>query len=245
MGGVRRCASDDGDRQGAAVQAARAHGARSGGVMERLRSRGERKRIEILRAAAAVFRRRGYHGASVDQIASALNMAPGNLYYYFRNKEEILYVCHDYSLGLILKELKEVEQSALPPDRQIHRLIVAFVHLFIDVLHGTAWTLEVEALSPPLLKKVIAKRDRIDRGFRTILTDGMTEGVFADRDPKLVAFVIFGAINWIPRWYDPAGPATSHEIAHVFADCLVAGLQNEDRMALAAAGLGRSRRRVG
>jgi AcrR family transcriptional regulator len=198
------------------------------------RSRGERKRIEILRAAAAVFRRRGYHGASVDQIASALNMAPGNLYYYFRNKEEILYVCHDYSLGLILKELEEVEQSHLPPDRQIHRLIVAFVHLFIDVLHGTAWTLEVEALSPPLLKKVIAKRDRIDRGFRKILTEGMRSGLFVQRNPKLVAFVIFGAINWIPRWYDPAGQATSHQIAQAFADYLVAGLQNADRVVLRA-----------
>jgi AcrR family transcriptional regulator len=208
--------------------------------MDRLPSRSERKRIEILRAAAGVFRRRGYHGASVDQIASALNMAPGNLYYYFRNKEEILYVCHDYSLTLILKELKDVEQSQLPPDRQIHRLIVAFVHLFIDVLHGTAWTLEVEALSPPMLKKVIAKRDRIDRGFRKILAEGMRSGLFARRDAKLVAFVIFGAINWIPRWYDPAGRATTHEIAQAFADYLVAGLQNADRIVLRAVS-GRSR----
>jgi AcrR family transcriptional regulator len=198
------------------------------------RPRVEQKRIEILRAAAAIFRRRGYHGASVDQIASALNMAPGNLYYYFRNKEEILYACHDYSLGLILKELKEVEQSGLPPDRQIHRLIAAFVHLFIDVLHGTAWTLEVEALSPPLLKKVIARRDRIDRAFRKIIGDGVTSGQFARRDPKLTSFVIFGAINWIPRWYDPAGRATSHEIAQVFADYLVAGLQKTNRLALTA-----------
>jgi len=194
--------------------------------MNRPRPRGERKRIDILRAAAAIFRRRGYHGTSVDQIASALNMAPGNLYYYFRNKEEILYVCHDYSLGLILKELKDVEQSHIAPDRQIHRLIVSFVHLFIDVLHGTAWTLEVEALSPALRKRIIAKRDRIDKGFRTIISSGMRSGVFAARDPKLASFVIFGAINWIPRWYDPAGRATSHEIAQVFADYLVAGLQN-------------------
>jgi AcrR family transcriptional regulator len=213
--------------------------------MPRLRPSTQRKRVEIRRAAAAVFRRRGYHGASIGHISRALKMAKGHLYYYFRNKEEILYVCHDYSLDLILKELKTVEQSTLAPDRQIHRLIVSFVHLFIDVLHGTAWTLEVEALSPPLLKKVIAKRDRIDRGFRRILTAGMASGVFAERDPKLVAFVIFGAINWIPRWYDPAGRATSHEIAQVFAGCLVAGLQNADQMALAAIAPSRSRRRAG
>jgi AcrR family transcriptional regulator len=205
--------------------------------------RSERKRIEILRAAAAIFRRRGYHGTSVDQIAGALNMAPGNLYYYFRNKEEILYVCHDYSLGLILKELEDVERSGLPPDRQIHRLIVSFVHLFIDVLHGTAWTLEVEALSPPLLKKIIAKRDRIDSGFRTIIGAGMRAGIFAARDAKLTSFVIFGAINWIPRWYDPAGRATSHEIAQAFADYLVAGLQHAGEAAPSAPAAARARGR--
>ena len=193
------------------------------------RPRTQHKRVEILRAAAAVFRRRGYHGASIDQIAGALQMAKGNLYYYFRNKEEILYVCHDYSLGLILKELSAVEQSGLPADRQIHRLIVSFVHLFIDVLHGTAWTLEVEALSPPLLKRIIAKRDHIDKGFRKILRDGMKSGLFAKRDVKLTGFVMLGAINWIPRWYDPAGRATSYEIANLFADYLVAGLRHGAR----------------
>jgi len=195
----------------------------------RPRPRTRRKRVEILRAAAAVFRRRGYHGASIGQIARALKMAKGNLYYYFRSKEEILYVCHDYSLDVILKELRAVERSPLSPDQRLHRLIVSFVHLFIDVLHGTAWTLEVEALSAPLLKKIVTKRDRIDRGFRRILVSGMRTGVFTDRDPKLVSFVIFGAINWIPRWYDPAGRATSDEIAQVFADCLVAGVRNAER----------------
>jgi AcrR family transcriptional regulator len=187
-------------------------------------SRKARKRIDILRSAAAMFRRRGYHGASVDQIASALHMTKGNLYYYFKNKEEILYVCHDYSLDLILNELRQVERSGLPPERRVHRLIVSFVHLFIDVLKGTAWTLEVEALSPPLLKKVVAKRDRIDKGFRKIIQQGMDAGTFAKTDPKLVTFAILGAINWIPRWYDPAGKATSDEIAQAFGDYLIAGL---------------------
>ena len=184
----------------------------------------EGKRFEILMSAAAAFRHRGYHGASVDEIASALNMTKGNLYYYFKNKEEILYVCHDYSLDLILKTLKEVEDSGAPPEKKVHRLIESFVHLYIDVLKGTAWTLEVEALSPPHRKKIIEKRDRFDRGFRAILLEGMQSGVFAPSNSKLLAFAILGAINWIPRWYDPSGRASAGEIARVFADFLSAGM---------------------
>ena len=183
-----------------------------------------RRRAEILKSAAAAFRHSGYHGASVDQIASALNMTKGNLYYYFKNKEEILYVCHDYSLDLVLKQLKDVERSQSSPDQKLHQLVRSFVHLFIDVLPGTVWTLDLEALSPPLLKKIIAKRDRFDRGVRRILKQGMDQGVFAPGNPKLLTFAIMGAINWIPRWFDPAGTAKSDEIAQVFADYLVTGL---------------------
>jgi hypothetical protein len=66
------------------------------------------RRVEILRAAAACFHRRGYHGASVEEIAKALQMTKGNLYYYFKDKEEILFFCHDYSLDLLLDLLRRV-----------------------------------------------------------------------------------------------------------------------------------------
>ena len=51
-------------------------------------------RIDILKSAAKAFRRLGYHGATVETIAAALRMKKGNLYYYFKNKEEILFACH-------------------------------------------------------------------------------------------------------------------------------------------------------
>src|SRR5690242_6911252 len=70
-------------------------------------------RIEILKSAAAAFRKLGYHGATVEQIASALRMKKGNLYYYFRNKEEILFACHQYSLDRLLALLDEVERSEI------------------------------------------------------------------------------------------------------------------------------------
>ena len=112
------------------------------------------RRIEILKSAAAAFRRRGYHGASVDEIASALEMTKGNLYYYFKNKEEILFACHEYSLDKLLALMSDVQAESTSPEAKLRRLVLAFVHLILDDLHGTALTLDPEALSPPLLKRL-------------------------------------------------------------------------------------------
>jgi AcrR family transcriptional regulator len=183
-----------------------------------------KKRLEILRSAAAAFRRRGYHGASVDAIARALQMTKGNLYYYFKDKEEILFDCHDYSLDLLLGLLEKVESSTLTPDEKLRTLLVAFVRMIIDELHGTTLILDLEASSPRRLQKIIAKRDKFDHGLRRIVEAGMETGVFVKRDPKLITFAMMGAVNWIPRWFDPSGPANSEEIGQAFADYLLAGL---------------------
>ena len=185
------------------------------------------RRIEILKSAAAAFRRRGYHGASVDEIASALEMTKGNLYYYFRNKEEILYACHDYSLDVLLGLMRDVQGDGSRADDKLRRLILAFVHLMLDELQGTALTLDLQALSPSLQRRIIAKRDRFDRGLREIIQQGIDQGRFRPGDPKMIGFAIMGAVNWITKWFDPAGPMTSDQIGQRFADHLVGGLLRE------------------
>jgi AcrR family transcriptional regulator len=185
---------------------------------------GSDRKIEILKSAAAAFRRRGYYGASVDEIASALEMTKGNLYYYFRNKEEILYACHDYSLDVLLGLLAEVQAESSRPDDKLRKLILAFIHMMLDELQGTALTLDLQALSPVLLKRIIAKRDRFDRGLREIIQQGMDQGLFRAGDPKMIGFAMMGAVNWITKWFDPAGPMSSEAIGQRFADYLVGGL---------------------
>jgi AcrR family transcriptional regulator len=182
-------------------------------------------RVEILKAAAAAFRRLGYHGATVEEIATALEMKKGNLYYYFRNKEEILFACHQYSLDRLLGILDDIERSGLPAEQKLRRLIGSFVHTILDELHGTALFLDLEALSPAHLRTVIARRDRFDKGMREVLKEGIRSGTFVYADAKLLSFAILGAVNWIPRWFNPDGPATSEEIADKFADYLIAGLR--------------------
>jgi len=182
-------------------------------------------RVDILKSAAKAFRKLGYHGATVEEIASALHMKKGNLYYYFRNKEEILFACHQYSLDRLTHLFAEIQQTSAPPDQKLRQLIVAFVHTILDELHGTALFLDLEALTPPHLKAVIVRRDRFEHGVRQIVQEGIDGGVFEPGDPKLLAFALFGAVNWIPRWFNPNGPATSQEIADRFADYLIAGLR--------------------
>jgi AcrR family transcriptional regulator len=186
------------------------------------------RRIEILKSAATAFRRLGYHGATVEQIAAALHMKKGNLYYYFKNKEEMLFACHQYSLDCVLRLLEDVQQSDLAPEQKLRTLIVAFVHTILDELHGTALFLQLDALSPAHARMVIARRDRFDRGMRRVIEEGLASGAFtgfAGADAKLLSFAILGAVNWIPRWYNPAGAATSTEIADRFADYLLKGLR--------------------
>jgi AcrR family transcriptional regulator len=184
------------------------------------------RRTEILKSAAAAFRRRGYHGASVDEIASALEMTKGNLYYYFKNKEEILYACHEYSLDKLLALMEAVQAEPTTPEAKLRKLMLAFVHIILDDLHGTALTLDPEALSPPLLERVIAKRDRFDHGIRAIIQQGMDQGEFRPGDPKMIEFAMMGAVNWISKWFDPAGQMTSDQIGDAFAEYLVGGLKS-------------------
>ena len=103
--------------------------------------------------------------------------------------------------------------------------MLAFVHLILDDLHGTALTLDPEALSPPLLKRVIAKRDQFDHGIRAIIQQGIDQGVFKPGDPKMIEFAMMGAVNWIAKWFDPEGAMTSDQIGDAFADYLVGGLK--------------------
>lgn len=182
--------------------------------------------MEILKAAAAAFKRLGYHGATLEEIATALHMKKGNLYYYFKSKEDILFACHQYSVERLLDVLDRVERSEMTPDRKLRELLVSFVHTTLDDLHGTALFLDIKVLGTRRLKLAITKRDLFDQGMRRVIQQGVDWGTFDPGvDPKLLSFAMLGAVNWIPRWFSPDGPSNSQQIADRFADYLIAGLQ--------------------
>jgi AcrR family transcriptional regulator len=182
------------------------------------------KTQDIIRSAGEVFRRKGYRGATMEEIAAQLRMTKGNLYYYFANKEEILYTCHRRSLEIGFKALETARESNKPADERLRMLLRDYIRGLTDELRGSVILLEEGALSREHFRKIVRLRDTYERGLRELIEDGIKEGRFTDATPKIEGFVILGAVNWISKWYSPNGELSSEAIADMFAERLVRGL---------------------
>ncbi|PYT08435.1 MAG: hypothetical protein DMF49_05250 [Acidobacteria bacterium] len=190
----------------------------------RAQRRADARRLEILRAAARVFRRSGFAGAGMREIAAEADLSPGNLYHYFKGKHEILYFCQDRSLDVMIAALETARLSGQPASEQLRQVIEAHVRCLIDELEGSAAHLEVDALPAPLRKRIVLKRDRYERGIRRLVASGMRRGELARTDVKLVTRAILGAANWTARWFHPEGPRSASAVAEGLAEYLVRGL---------------------
>ena len=183
-------------------------------------------RVEILQSAAGAFRRLGYHGATVEQIAAVLGMKKGQpLLLLPEQGRDSLRLPPVFARSAAGAARGHRGSSNRSPEDKLRHLIVSFVHTILDELHGTALFLNLEALKPAHLKAVIVRRDQFDRGMRRVIEEGVESGAFGEVNAKLVSFAILGAVNWIPRWFNPEGPSTSQEIAERFADYLLSGLR--------------------
>ena len=191
---------------------------------ERIRRRAEGRRLEILAAASRVFRRRGFATTGMREIAAEAGLSPGNLYHYFKGKHEILYFCQDRSLEQMLAALRSARLSRWPSPEQLAGVIRAHIHCLLDELAGSVAHLEVDALPPELRRRIVAKRDRYERGIRRVVSAGVRSGDFDPCDVTLVTRAMLGAMNWTARWFDPEGPKSSAAVADSCADYLVRGL---------------------
>src|SRR5471032_3213428 len=133
---------------------------------DRVRRKSEARRLDILRAAARVFRRRGVAAAGMREIAEEADLSPGNLYYYFRGKDELLYFCQDRTLQQMHTALENARATAAPVAVQLRSVLSAHLHCTLDELEGATAHLEVEALPEKLRFQIVRKRDAYERAIR-------------------------------------------------------------------------------
>ena len=190
----------------------------------RVREKRQRRQAEILRAALAAFRERGYHATTLDDIAERLGVRKTALYHYFPDKDAILFACHRRSLALLSSHLAEARQRHRSAGEQLRYIVQEHVRVITNSADGSPLAFDVPALAPPLHQRAIAARDRYERGLRAIIAEGVRRGEFRTVDPKMAAFVMLGAINWIARWYHPGGSIDPNDLGRQFADQLLGGL---------------------
>jgi AcrR family transcriptional regulator len=189
-----------------------------------VRARRQRRRAEILHAALSAFRENGYHETSLDDIAGRLGMRKTALYYYFPDKDALLYECHRESLAELERMTEESARCCTDAVSRLRHLIRDHVRVMTETLEGSPLAFEVPALSSRRRARIVAGRDRYERLLRDLVAEGVAAGAFRDVDPQVTVFAMLGAVNWIARWYRPDGRLRPAELGEQFADYLVGGL---------------------
>jgi TetR/AcrR family transcriptional regulator, cholesterol catabolism regulator len=184
------------------------------------------RRLGILKAAARAFRDKGFAAAGMRDIAVAADLSPGNLYHYFRGKDELLFFCQDRALGRLLTALAAAKRSRVSLPARLTDLAKAHILCLVDEVEGSAAHLEVDALPPRLRSQIVAKRDRYEQAVRKLVAAGIRRGELARTDATIVTRAFLGALNWTAQWFRPDGQTGAEPIATLVADYAVAGLLN-------------------
>ena len=182
------------------------------------------KRDAVLRAAAQLFNDKGYHATSLDMVAERLSVTKPTLYYYVRSKEEILFECVRLGLELMRSAIAEAANSGGSALDKLEAAMHEYA-LIVTLDFGMCLIRVGEDPLAPAARKLLRRlKAELDHEFRALIEQGIAEGSIARCDPKLAAFTLAGALSWIGRWYDPAGPISAEGVARDTIGLLMRGL---------------------
>lgn len=190
---------------------------------DRERQRGGKRRA-LLHAAVQSFNECGFHATSLDEVASSLNVTKPTIYYYFANKDEILFECVRLGLEGIRQAAEAVERGGGAGLERLTALMRDYAIIMTKDFGMCVTRTADHELSIESRAKFRAFKRQIDQTVRRVVEIGIADGSIAPGDPGMMTFTLTGALNWIARWYDPNGPRTAAEIAEMCVGTLVNGL---------------------
>lgn len=79
---------------------------------------------------------------------------------------------------------------------------------------------EEHALEPQDRAKIVEQRDRFEAKLRGFVREGIEDGSVIPCDPKLAIFSIFGAVNWVPKWFSDSGNWSNKQLAKGMSELL-------------------------
>jgi AcrR family transcriptional regulator len=189
----------------------------------------ETKRDAVLQTAAQLFLEKSYGRTSLNDVAERLRITKPALYHYFQNKEEILLECYRLGTGMIGEILNDIAARCGTGLEKVQAFIHSYANVMTVNFGRCVMRLDEGDLSSAAFAEVRAYKRKIDRRLRSFIQEGIDDGSIAPCDPKIAAFAIAGALNWICVWYEPSGPLSPEEIASQFTRMLTQGLAVKGR----------------
>jgi AcrR family transcriptional regulator len=161
----------------------------------------DEKLESILRTAAEIFAEKGYHQASIRDIARATRVSLSGLYYYFQSKEELLFFVQDHAFGTLLDNLERLLEGVEDPNRRLRLLIENHLRFFVaNMAEMKVLSHEADSLTGEFRTRVNAMKRQLTEIAMQILRDLSPA---KDLDLRVSTFSLFGMMNWLYNWYRP------------------------------------------
>jgi AcrR family transcriptional regulator len=181
---------------------------------------------EIIAAAARVFRTKGYHAATVQDIADEVGILKGSLYHHLASKEDLLYLTVKEPIARMYQTMGEIVAIDLPAPEKLRRAILAHVEAFDQHYpHLFVYLREREEMKRRFRELIKLSPKQYERFWQQILREGIKSGEFrADLDVQVVSYGLLGMLNWLYQWYRPQGRLSVREVAEQFTAIALSGL---------------------
>lgn len=186
----------------------------------------KKRQREIIDAAAEIFYRKGYSETSVQDVADAVGILKGSLYYYIDSKEDLLF----QMLLEVHEDAKSVvtETAALdiPPLDRLRIYIQRHVEYNARNLAKIAvYYHDFGLLTPERRKAIVGQRGYYEDFVKRLIEEAQERGdVDPSVDPSLIGNAIFGIVNWLYTWYKPGGSASPEYLGNLYAEVIVEGV---------------------
>jgi AcrR family transcriptional regulator len=184
------------------------------------------REAELHATATRLFRQRGYHATSMQDLGEALGMNRGSLYHYINGKDELLWAILNRALDVLEARVLPLLDADAPP---VERLTDAIrEHLRVAADHADELSLiqiELRALDRDRQRDLIARRNAYENRWRDAIEAGIADGSLRRFDVRLAGIGILSACNWFTQWYRPDGRLGVDEIADAFAELFLGGLR--------------------
>jgi AcrR family transcriptional regulator len=182
-------------------------------------------REDILEAAAQVFRQKGFHGASMNDIADAVNLRKASLYHHVTSKQEMLVEILDQALQLLLERISSITTQDIPADKKLQLMIREYLQILVENIDLAAVLLfEHRSLERRQRARHIPNRDKFESLWKDTIVEGVRARLFVCEDPALATRALFGAMNWTITWFREDGEMSIEKVADQYTKLLLHGL---------------------